>query len=484
MGKRIINSILRHNALYRCAFALRNLEEGNLVLNYGSLVMGFNDCDLTAPLVNQFATNRLCIGSSWPLVPLEEHTVQTKCVIVTALGEWYWRDEFPMFESVSLEELFEKCKTRKRKIDDPEHVECGALCKGAGKSWFRIPASKNTGDDLFCSSECMKKGKPTAQDFCDELIHLIPSCCPKDPLFPDDSEVTWFDEEFMQKIQYCDEPERLIIYYRTHLTRKLLDFCKVNNNKIIQEHEGGQRVSTLANGMYFCKVNNKNNKIGTQFLQEYEGGQRDNTPWSGYLAIEGNWEFRLASTDTLVKQVNLPKGSLLLWRGDMGIRLKSCDESARGFWFNTFVAGVEKDNSTFENYNTVTEYVPPAATGAAASASAPSAASDEAASVAALPEPSASTTASAAASVSGGAAAKVEVRECIPKSKGLGVFCNTDKITKGTTVATFEGEQISWVQGDDMPTGIYMVQCDKDGHFFLDCTNCPKFGEDGYEKCI
>jgi hypothetical protein len=148
------------------------------------------------------------------------------------------------------------------------------------------------------------------------------------------------------------------------------------------------------------------------------------------------------------------------------------------------VAGVEKDNSTFENYNTVTEYVPPAATGAAASASAPSAASDEAASVAALPEPSASTTASAAASVSGGAAAKVEVRECIPKSKGLGVFCNTDKITKGTTVATFEGEQISWVQGDDMPTGIYVVQCDKDGLFFLDCTNCPKFGEDGYEKCI
>ena len=81
----------------------------------------------------------------------------------------------------------------------------------------------------------------------------------------------------------------------------------------------------------------------------------------------------------------------------------------------------------------------------------------------------------------------VEVRQCEPESKGVGLFCTTVSIPKGTRVAVFAGKPIVCIDDNDnvirsKPTGVYIIQVDEEGHLFLDCAGCPKFGEPGYTR--
>jgi hypothetical protein len=80
----------------------------------------------------------------------------------------------------------------------------------------------------------------------------------------------------------------------------------------------------------------------------------------------------------------------------------------------------------------------------------------------------------------------VEVRLCQQQSKGYGLFCKIDLILKGTRVAVFDGKPVTCVDDNGnklcgKPTGAYIVQVDREGDKFLDCSDSPSYGELGYD---
>ena len=80
----------------------------------------------------------------------------------------------------------------------------------------------------------------------------------------------------------------------------------------------------------------------------------------------------------------------------------------------------------------------------------------------------------------------MEVRLCQQQSKGYGLFCKIDLILKGTRVAVFDGKPVTCVDDNGnklcgKPTGAYIVQVDREGDKFLDCSDSPSYGELGYD---
>ena len=211
-------------------------------------------------------------------------------------------------------------------------VFCDANCD---EPWFKFFRPIDPVGLNFCSIDCYRKGKFTRVQFPHEMMHFETGVMNEDELSAvkcPRKNVEWLDEENANFIEYCILKREAMVHFARMFDLKL------------------QVPMDWDSEMYFCRVKKDKTEINQRFNQEYYQGTDplvQDLPWSGFLSLKGSWTFDIARFDSTVMKVKVSAGSVLLWNGCLGNRLVVCDNDALGLWFNSYIKGVEKENSSF-----------------------------------------------------------------------------------------------------------------------------------------